>query len=266
MAYNKYNFRLGRGAYNAEGIATGIDIHTYTSLAETLATIAGANYFSENFGFDEGFVILNDFILVKGSDGARFYQVTALSPNPTIVVADISGAGTAGPATSTLNAIAVYGDTTGDSLLNSTVLISSGQLQPQNGILLPAAGWSGSALSQYGADTIAGFQMTGPVASPVSVNISARLVDDVVTLLWAPATGTFNGAATFNSVAPLDAKYRPINDIDQGAISVINNGVIAEGSIRIDATGDVTIFNGFMIGNFTAGTIGWRAFAVSYQI
>lgn len=92
MAYDKFGLQINRGTTTANGQGSGTSvIHTYINLNDTIATIETTGYFPDSFvdvnsnpnippqTVGEN-IIVNDYLFIRGSDGARITVVTSLDP------------------------------------------------------------------------------------------------------------------------------------------------------------------------------------------
>lgn len=99
-------------------VVGGPAIFSYANLADTIATIAAANYFS-GVAFD---LSVNDYIFVTGSDASGMYQVSAVNRTvnpPTVSVVTFQAAAPVGTANILDDAVtyAKFQDSVGDNTL-----------------------------------------------------------------------------------------------------------------------------------------------------
>lgn len=270
MAFIRANLLINRGTFNSSSNINNIVIQTYNHDADTLATISGANYFPAFLGADASEVRVGDQLTVKGSDDTQTFEVVTL--NPITLTSTVPSNSVDGPATSTVNAAAVWGNTTGSLLANSALLISGNnaalpaagilsadnisEVTPGNGVLidgttakdggvlLATSGGTPTSLDYYERDAAIPALTMVPNAGTAAWTISGKMtrVGDVVTLTLTggSVSATVAGSAVsfFTSSNPLDAQFRPQ---DANVTKVV---AIEDNSTREAVPGLIEIFTG----------------------
>lgn len=296
MSFNSLGVTFGRGSVNNYGSGDSVIIHYYET-DDTLTTVATASYFPDYIGGYLDQVKVNDLLYVAAdSNTSETYRISSISPL-TIAVASEATGNMTGPASSTDNAIARYDGTTGKLLQNSVATLSdagllttaalsatlsvgtpnldrdsAGELdiaknnattvkiwKPTyfpDGITFLTTGGTPTNLNYNEVYVDNAFAFAGPTATPQVVTLTICRLGRMQSLNVTAVNGVFNAGASFTSTTAIPARFRPTNDTIMNFV-VSDNSTFKAGSIQINSTGIIEIFNGFATGIFTAVGVGF---------